>query len=295
MTGTLSVFALQSYAADAADPETPCDPQFMQAMSARAWLEAQREITQNQNLISKPDSVLEYSCFIGFLNRAASNFTIGGLGRQFSETRAWDTDGFSETSTDQALTNVVASALKTYLDGNFPKPQKYLGGRLDIEPDRANVGTVNGDTDYNCAEMARVWEAARCLNFQDGDHAEKDGFRDFFWYRDNDPRDLPGDPIKSCKALNTGLPDVYDTNIKEAFNNKQTNFVLPAADDKNPDGTPYEADDVKSYFDLILPGACGNGGNPIPTGVTIRRGGNAGQADGVCPNPGCSLVGGRCE
>ena len=34
----------------------PCDPQFFRQMESRAWLEAEREIMQNQNLIFKPDS-----------------------------------------------------------------------------------------------------------------------------------------------------------------------------------------------------------------------------------------------
>ncbi len=42
---------------------SPCDPNYYKSLEARAWLEAQREITQNQNLILKPDSVLEYTCF----------------------------------------------------------------------------------------------------------------------------------------------------------------------------------------------------------------------------------------
>ena len=57
-----------------AQPVSPCDPQYMDALEARAWLEAEREISQNKNLIYKPDSVLEYTCFAGFLNEAASNF-----------------------------------------------------------------------------------------------------------------------------------------------------------------------------------------------------------------------------
>jgi hypothetical protein len=290
MAATLAFTAFQSHAAD-----TPCDPQFMQAMSARAWLEAQREITQNQNLISKPDSVLEYSCFVGFLNRAAANFEIGGLNRQFSETDAWTTAGFSDTSTDDALNNVVASALINYLEGNFPDPQPYLGGRIDMDPVRPGANPVNGG-EYNCTVMAEVWEKARCQNFA-ADRPDLDGFHDFFWYVNNDPRDLPHG-LGACTAdaaTRTALITKYAENLDEAFNRKQDNFVIPDGEDNPPDATPYTIDDVQSYFDLILPGACANAGAYIPTGVTIRRGGAAGTPDGVCPNPGCSLVGGTCN
>ena len=39
-----------------------CDPDFLEVMEARAWEEAQREITQNANIIARPDSVL--SCLL---------------------------------------------------------------------------------------------------------------------------------------------------------------------------------------------------------------------------------------
>ncbi len=278
------LLALTAGLARAADPTTPCDPQFMQAMGARAWLEAQREITQNQNLISKPDSVLEYSCFIGFLNKAASNFPVGTLPRQFSETDKWATDGFDETSTDKALTSVVASALSAYIDSNFP--HTFMGGRLDF-PDKPNgddMGEVDGGVDYECDTMARVWTAARCLNF--AARADEDGFHDFFYMRDNDPRNLP-EEFEACDAPVAN----YNTALKEAFNNKQNMFVLAAGDDNPPDGTPYLTDDVQSYFNLIMPGACAAA---IPTGVTIRRGGGD-VADMVCPNPGCSYNGATCN
>ena len=54
------------------DERNTCDPEFFDVMSNRAWLEAQREITQNANLITKPDSVLSLSCFNQFLNTASS-------------------------------------------------------------------------------------------------------------------------------------------------------------------------------------------------------------------------------
>jgi hypothetical protein len=287
-------FCLSEHQAKA-QVETPCDPQFMQAMEARAWLEAQREITQNQNLISKPDSVLEYTCFNQFLNTAAKNFSLAGLSRQFSETGAWETEGFTTTTTDDALTQVVGLALISYLQRNFPDPQPFLGGRLTINPDRGWNGTVDGGSAYNCNVMARVWEAAKCQNFDTRTGTPgNDGFRDFLWYSANDPRNLPS-ALTQCQAP----ADVYAIALADAFNGNQAMFVLPAASDTNPDGAPYLKDDVKTYFNLILPDACAAA---IPTGVKIRRGsgnttnpGTATSDDMICPNPGCSLVGGSCS
>jgi hypothetical protein len=193
----------------------------MQAIEAQGWLEAQREITQNENLIVKPDSVLEYTCFVSFLNVATSNTNIGGINRPFSETDAWQTTGFSLTSTDTSLSFYVAKALGPYIDSNFP--HHFLGGRLTAlpatKPDgMATMSNVVGGP-YTCDVMAKVWEQARCQNF-DAIPAQ-DGFRDFFWYGDeatNDPR-KPPDGLLSCPAIMAAakppvdLGNIYITNI----------------------------------------------------------------------------------
>ena len=45
-----------------------CDIEFWDVLKKRAWMEAQREITQNANLIPKADSVMSMSCFNGHLD-----------------------------------------------------------------------------------------------------------------------------------------------------------------------------------------------------------------------------------
>ncbi|PCK00386.1 MAG: hypothetical protein COA45_00980 [Zetaproteobacteria bacterium] len=50
-----------------------CDPEFMDVLNDRAWMAAQREVTQNQNLIPRPDSVLEITCFDSFLDELGSH------------------------------------------------------------------------------------------------------------------------------------------------------------------------------------------------------------------------------
>lgn len=50
-----------------------CDPEFWDVLKDRAWMEAQREVTQNQNLIPRPDSVLEMTCFDSFLDELGSH------------------------------------------------------------------------------------------------------------------------------------------------------------------------------------------------------------------------------
>ncbi len=49
-----------------------CDPEIWDVIKDRAWMEAQRELTQNWNIVAKPDSVLSLGCFDDHLNRLAS-------------------------------------------------------------------------------------------------------------------------------------------------------------------------------------------------------------------------------
>ena len=55
------------------DERETCDPEIWDVMKDRAWMEGQREITQNKNLIPRPDSVLSMTCFDSFLNHLATH------------------------------------------------------------------------------------------------------------------------------------------------------------------------------------------------------------------------------
>jgi hypothetical protein len=70
---SLAIDFSQAYAAATA----PCDPQFMDAIEARGYIEAQRQIEQNNNYILQQDSVLEYTCF----DRLLGNLSDDGLWR----------------------------------------------------------------------------------------------------------------------------------------------------------------------------------------------------------------------
>ncbi len=61
-----------------------CDGNFMNQIYSRAWLEGSREVIMSEQLIHKPDSVLEYTCFDQFVNIAAHN-----AGEAFSESQKW--------------------------------------------------------------------------------------------------------------------------------------------------------------------------------------------------------------
>lgn len=275
---------------------TACDPQYMDALEARAWMEAQREISQNQNLIVKPDSVLEYSCFNMFLNVVARDASS-----MFSETRRWgDIPGLGDTSQDAALTSLVFEAFSGYIEENFP--HTYLGGRASADASTAGYTNVSSSS-YVCDDMAVVWQEAKCLNMFD--ERAFDGFYDFAWYHRNDPRQLPGSSagFAACEPL-SDAPFNFDRMQQTAFNNRHTTHVLQT---ENPnDTTAYNVDNLVTFLNFILPAGTDATADwdtgcapPIMTGISVQRAGTgtAAYPDAVCPNPGCYYTGGtdrRC-
>lgn len=295
--GLLSFFSLSS--SSNAQPTSPCDPEYMDALEARAWLEAQREISQNKNFIFKPDSVLEYTCFGQFMNIAASNF---GANRQFSETDKWDghPDGFSSITTDLALSEVVIKPLASYLAANFntagPNADgfnagAYLNNRRSDEY-RPQV-SVRGGFGYNCAEMQKVWKMARCMNFNETPENDFDGFFDFAYYSGNDPRRESEEWELMCLD-----PDPrFEAARTTAFNADQDLFdVGIEIIEAEGNGEPYLEDDIVTHLNWILPGSC-NG--RVPTGIVVQRPDlNDGDPydEVVCTNPGCTAdTDGRCS
>ena len=295
-----------SVAMPAIAQDSPCDPQYMDALEARAYMEAQREIAQNKNLIYKPDSVLEYTCFDFFLNEAASNFATN---RQFSETDRWGgyPTGFDVDTTDIALTQVVLLPLTDYLNNNFNSTGvdvgEYLNNRAIIPPpgQYADLQTsVDGTIAYTCAEMQRVWRSARCENFIPPSEQDYDGFFDFEYHTTTDPRDEFNGWDMECTTPDPRLVAARTT----AFN-ADANAPLPLYDvgagNEIPapagDGAPYLEDDIVTHLGMILPDpACP--ANLVPTGVQVVRpdlNGGAAYPENVCMNPGCSYTpGGGC-
>lgn len=219
-----------SYAQD-----TPCDPEYYESLEARAWLEAQREITQNQNLIYKPDSVLEYTCYVGHLNVLAQLADSGAL---FSGTTRWGTTAPGDMQ--GSLQSLVGSAMQTYAT-NFPG--NLLGGRS------GTAGTLSGTNvspgTYSCNIMQRIWTEAKCKNFIDRPH---DGFFTLEEYsNDPDKRQLPS----PCTG---SVP--WTTNIDTAT-----------------ESPPWTEDPIVTFFADIFPTSdCGAPlRNRVATGLTVRQ------------------------
>lgn len=243
---------------DDAIATSSCDCNTWKSLESRGWLEAQREITQNQNLIAKPDSTLEYSCLDTFANVAA-----GPGADSFSDTTVFGAvDGRTTISTDQALTSVVGSSNAAY---GSQYDHTFLGGRAGVDHTLSPVVTGGA---YNCQAMRQAWDAARCANFMS--HAQ-DGFFSFDQHAADEKRKLP----TPCN------PDSrWSGQIQTALTNTpwQAQFSGPA-------GTTYGG-----IVTQLTPGACGA---PQFTGIQVNSLGRN-YPDAFCTNPGCHYNGSAC-
>ena len=302
-----------------ASPTTPCDPEYMDALEARAYMEAQREVAQNQNYILKPDSILEYTCFDKFLEHFSEDTNWGANCDEypFSDSCRWGTVFMQPAySIWGSVDGVVVKALQAYLTGEFSyNTRNYLYGRGTTMYPKTDIATEVGapaqptDKVYKCSEMETVWVQAHCYNFaqEATNAANHDGFYQFDWYKTNDPRDnnpqTPNDWTSPGNSCTVAPPYSSNDAIIEAFNGaaNDAKYDLTA---ENPwsssgmtDTNTYLADPVVTHLDLILPvggpnppapTTCNGTVLPIPTGVcVVRAGWNQVYEDAVCPNPGC--------
>ncbi len=259
--------------------DTPCDPQYYESLSARAWLEAQREITQNQNLILKPDSVFEYTCFDRLVRELADH-----ADEMFSETSRYG-NPLGSSSMDSALQSLVGTSLIAYINNNFggvstpppapapPPPVVTSYNLLAGHPAATGIyhspRSIHDVTSYSCDIMSRVWQAAKCINFIA--NASYDGFFTFAEYANatTDKRRLPS----ACTPITSN----WRSNLQTALTSG-----------------PWSNDPVQTYFSLTSPPSCSGAtcpcsGTPIPTGIkVIRTGYNVDEYDEkICLQPGC--------
>ncbi|MGB4106971.1 MAG: hypothetical protein WBK55_04160 [Alphaproteobacteria bacterium] len=217
--------------------DSPCDPEYYDSLRSRAWLEAQREITQNQNLIVKPDSVLEYTCFDQF-----ANILAGEAINMFSETPRWGVV-LPFNSMDIALRNLVGGALDSYIAVNFP--HTFRGGRsVDLDYVPGSISGMPGSA-YDCTMMRDVWYESKCTDFIEDD--ENDGFFTFENYRDTDDKRVRPDPCP-------GIPGRWEDEINLATVNPFT---------------PWEEDNQPTFFGLLE--GCSNNTFQLETGVIVTR------------------------
>lgn len=253
-------------------PDSPCDALYYETLSARAWLEAQREITQNQNLILKPDSVFEYTCFDTLVWELADHGD-----EMLSETNLFGTP-LSTTSLDTTLQNLVTSSLTAYHSANFGYYPGLLGGHTAALAIKHTPTASIGGTAYSCDIMEKVWHAAKCINFASNSTTE--GFFTLAEYATGllDKRTLP--------TICNPIPAQWAANLTSALTTG-----------------PWTNDPVITYIEQLTPptcpatGACSCAGTspigrPIPTGLQVRRaaasaGLTSSYDEHICLQPGC--------
>lgn len=245
---------------------TSCAVDTWVAMTNQSVMEARRETAMQRRFIAKADSVIEYGCMAAYLKKTENE--VAGI---FSETDKWVNrkvpigspypPGTSKEVTmnktlgaqsmDSALMNVVWTAYEEYKK-NFNHP---LMGGLEGYSEQPN-----GEA---CADMQKVWEAARCQNFP----GPAEAFPRFNDLIDNDPRKFPA---ASCN--NTGI----NQGMIDAAKNQATKYdkAAPKLDYLEPPEEECKA--------------------PIPTGalvhVMVQENNTPTRKtypDAVCPNAGC--------
>ena len=99
-----------SGANDSKSDSAACDADFMNQIYARAFIESDREVAVAQQYVSRPDSVLELSCF-----DATSKEALEAYNPYFSANS--DTPG--AVAAGQSFTDVIKPAVRGYIDSFY--------------------------------------------------------------------------------------------------------------------------------------------------------------------------------
>lgn len=270
-----------------------CDADFMNQIHARAFLEANRELLISELKVTKPDSVLEYTCF----DQSVAD-TYNFAAPLFTKSEAWSSSGSGVYSTivnpgasdidinvfmgsnrmEDSLNELVMKSLYEFVDKNFA--HDFLGGTA-VGDNNSIADEVTG-VNSTCTFMNDIFFLAKCVNINPA--------VDFMKLSEmvtSDPREtLPTD--LRCGAINPITAD-----------------ILAVAN--NDSGTYSFKEDTVIYLNFLDATSCED---PIPTGLQITRqrfniaaSGTITPAstqnfeDHVCANPGCfyDWPGGTCK
>ncbi len=270
------------------DPVTSCAADTWAEMVNLAVLQVRREMIVNENYVSKPDSILAYSCFYDHMLEA------GGKLGLLSESQEWvnrqvDVQGevltinreLSTTSLDGAINMAVFSAYERFLASNFS--HGMLGGALQNSSSTLTDGDgANLQAYLPCGTMGQVWAMSRSQNAG----PEKIFFEfEELIEPESDLRIFP----TGTSCLNTGIT-ANMFNIAKGANTAFSPIVRASAlaiPEINPDEDNTDLDE----------NACGE---PFYSGVTVYRREGAGiltnmveNPDAICMN-GCSYKAGAC-
>lgn len=115
-------------------PDT-CEEEFWDMMKSRADMEANREITQNQNLIAKPDSVLMLTCFDSVLD------VLGGYADDNFPSNPGDSPGKNSLDNSESVGGIFTDLMVIFIRDTLGDTDPHLtGGHLPT----GNFGGVKG-------------------------------------------------------------------------------------------------------------------------------------------------------
>ncbi|MCK5375330.1 MAG: hypothetical protein KAJ40_08595, partial [Alphaproteobacteria bacterium] len=188
-----------------------------------------------------------------------------------SETSSYGSS-LGTSSMDNALQKLVGTSLISYINNNFAGDSyNLLAGHPAATGLKSVPLAITNQKKYNCDIMARVWQAAKCINFITD--TDTDGFYTFQEYATDtaDKRHLP----TACTAITSD------------WNDNLVNALTSGA---------WTNDPVQTYFTLTEPEdctgkACPCSGEPIPTGIKVIS--EAGfHEEHICLQPGCRYYSG---
>lgn len=165
----LIIFLTVGFFANVSMAQDPlCDVALFDQMAERARWQGQRETVAVENLVYKPDSVMEYTCFTRFVDHIPPNIRYASAGF-FEDANGDDIPDYIVTydfSTDP-MNDLSINPAQNWMWSNFG--HTYLGGRAS-----PGTATVAGGTNYLCNAMDAVWELAKCQQF--APEEPEDGF-----------------------------------------------------------------------------------------------------------------------
>jgi|GEM_PF-1027663 len=246
-----------------------CDNNIWETMVGRAWMEAQREVEISQSIITRPDSVLELSCFDAWANKAGSV-----VGKIFSSSED------SGSATQAQIVLVTQESMASYLSGAQISTSNLGGGSLS-----SNYQTKADQAFSACKAQQTVWTEFKCKNMVDLRGVVFDALKD------QDPR-LSWVDGGSHRCPDAGA--VVGGNVlfdhKDVWTKVLNSLNTPAVAAATPSGDYFDV--VTTFSAMTAPtGACSA---PIPTGVSIVQTDGNTTPEMICPNPGCSYSGGAC-
>lgn len=270
-----------------------CDPEYMKVLENKAWMAAQRQITQNNNLIARPDSILALSCFDAWTMHLWY-FGEGNFPGNPVESGGYWVHGdlaavvlIAEGNTlADLLTRLLLGGLSSTYMGNFP--ERMIGDRAKDQAavpaysriDSALEGAVSAASFGGCQRMNDVWNRAKCYDFATESPVYKTNHsgpnHDGFYLEDTD----------------NPLYEHYVNHSDFRTEANQCPILAPiggydwptAFDAAYPEpGAAGAMDAYEHFLGMVTGTTCAP---PIKTGFIVVKGAHI-YTDAVCPNPGC--------